>query len=395
MGNVSARVAAICPSATLGLNARAAEMKRQGVDVISFAVGEPDFDTPENVKEAAKKAIDGGFTKYMPTAGIPDLRQAIRAKFKRDNGLEYESSQVMVCAGAKQALFNAVMALFGPGDEVIVPAPYWVTYPEQVKLAGAEPVPVSTPPETGFRLTADLLRQHIAPRTRGIILNDPSNPSGAVYEADELRALGEVCREAGMWVISDEVYEVLVYDGRRHHSLPAVLPAMYERTVVINALSKSHAMTGWRLGYAAGPLEVIKGMSSLQDHVTGNATSITQMAAVEALNGPQDSVRRMVAEFEVRRDLMVEGLNRLPGISCRPPAGAFYAFADVRGALGRRVGGREVTSDAELAEVFLTEAHVAAVPGSAFGYPGFVRFSFATSREKIQEGISRLARLLG
>lgn len=391
---ISAKVAAIEPSATLSLDARAAEMRRQGIDVISFGVGEPDFDTPAHVKEAAKEALDRGHTKYTPCAGIPELRQAIAAKLKRDNGLEYTPSQIIVCAGAKQALFNAIMALFGPGDEVIVPAPYWVTYPEQVKLAGATPVAVKTREEDGFRLTPELLRAHLTPRTRGLILNDPANPSGAAYSDRELADLGRVCLEAGLWVISDEVYECLVYDGVRHYSLPQLLPALYERTVVVNAVSKSHAMTGWRLGYAAGPGEVISAMDALQSHVTGNANSIAQRAALAALSGSQESVRQMAEEFARRRDLMVEGLNRLPGMRCLPPRGAFYAFAHVEGIYGREVGGEVVSSDQQLAGLFLDKARVAVVPGSAFGYPGYLRFSFAASREKIQAGLSRLERWL-
>ncbi len=385
---LATRVGAIAPSPTVAMDARAKEMRRQGVDVVAFGVGEPDFDTPEHVKEAGIAAIRAGFTKYTPVQGIPELREAIAAKLRRDNGLEYPPEQILVSSGAKESLYHAVMALCDAGDEVLIPAPYWVTYPEQVRLAGGVPVIVETTGEDGFKVTPDHLRRALSPRTRLLLLNSPSNPTGAVYSPEELANLADFCREHDLAVVSDEIYEKLVYEGR--HASIAALPGMQERTVVVNGVSKSHAMTGWRIGYAAGPASVIKGMAALQSHSTTHPAACAQKAAVAALAGPEEPVTAMREEFARRRELMLDLLGRLTGVRVARPAGAFYVFPDVRAWLGRSFRGRPVEDDVALAELILTEARVALVPGTAFGAPGHLRLSYATSRERIEEGLRRL-----
>ncbi len=375
------------------MDAKAKEMRRQGIDVISFGVGEPDFDTPADVKAAAVAAIEQGFTKYTPVQGIPELRQAIAAKLKRDNGLDYAPEQILVSSGAKESVYHAVMALCEAGDEVIIPAPYWVSYPEQVKLAGATPVYVMAGAETGFKVTPEMLERHVTPRTRLLILNSPSNPTGAVYSRAELQALAEFCVAREIAVISDEIYEKLVYEGE-HVSIASLGPEIKRLTVVINGLSKSHAMTGWRIGYAAAEPEVIKAMASFQSHSTTHPASIAQKAAVAALNGPEDAVAAMREEFRRRRDYIVDRLGQIPGFRVNRPAGAFYVFPNAEPLLGRRIGGREVRTDLDLAEALLTEARVAVVPGTAFGAPGHLRISYATSMERIKEGLDRVAAAL-
>lgn len=390
---LSSRVRAISPSPTVSIDAKAKEMVRQGIDVISFGVGEPDFDTPENIKTAGIKAIETGFTKYTPVLGIPELREAVAAKLKAENGLEYRPEQILVSSGAKESLFHAVMALCETGDEVLIPAPYWVTYPEQVKLAGGRPVIIETTAATDFKVNPELLRRHLTERTRLLILNSPSNPTGSVYTKDELAALAEFCVQQQIAVISDEIYEKLIYEGE-FASIASFGPEIKALTVVINGVSKSHAMTGWRIGYAAGEADVIKAMSSLQSHSTTHPCSIAQKAAVEALRGPQNDLGRMQAEFRRRRDYIVERVGAFPGFSVRKPAGAFYVFPNVEGVIGKRLKEREIGSDMELAEVLLTEGRVAVVPGTAFGSPGHLRISYATSMERIAEGMDRIEKVL-
>lgn len=384
---VAGRILAMDPSPTVSIDGRAKEMRAAGIDVVNFSAGEPDFPTPENIKDAAKRALDENQTRYTPVAGTPELRQAVATKLRRDNGLEYEAGEVIISNGGKQALYCAVMALCDPGDEVIIPVPYWVTYPEQVKLAGGVPVFAHADAEKGFHISREQLEQYVTPRTRAIILNSPSNPSGAVLTREELEGIADLAKEHGIWVISDEIYEYLVYDGRTHFSI-AALPGMRERTVVVNGLSKAYAMTGWRMGYAAGPKPVIDAMAALQGHVSHGPSSISQAAAVEALLGPQDSISKMVAAYDERRKHIAGRLNSLPGMRCAEPEGAFYVFVDVKGLIGEKTG---MATDVELASYFLEEAKVALVPGTAFGCPGYLRISYATSMEQIDEGINRMA----
>ncbi|MBX6377160.1 MAG: pyridoxal phosphate-dependent aminotransferase [Clostridia bacterium] len=386
------RVRVLQPSPTTAMDARAKALVREGVDVISFSVGEPDFDTPEHVRQAAVEAIRAGHTRYTAVAGIPELREAVSAKLWRDNGLDYPPSQILVSSGAKESCYQAIMALVDRGDEVVIPAPYWVTYPEQVRIAGG--VPVILPALSGdFKVTAEQLREVVTPRTRLFILNSPANPTGAVYTRQELAALAEVCVERNVAILADEIYEKLLYEGE-HVSIASLAPEVKRLTVTVNGVSKAYAMTGWRIGYAAAEPEVVAAMQALQSHATTHPASIAQYAAVAALNGPQEPVAAMVEAFRRRREAMVERLRRLPGFRVGRPAGAFYVFPDVRELLGRRIGGTVVRDDVQLAELFLEAARVAVVPGSGFGAPGFLRFSYATSLERIEEGMDRLAALL-
>jgi len=388
------RATKISPSPTLSIDARAKELAAAGEKIINFGVGEPDFDTPEHIKAAAIEAMARGMTRYTPVPGTLELRQAICAKLLRENGLSYSPGEIVVSCGAKHSLYNALQVLVDEGDEVIVPAPYWVSYIEQVKLAGAEPVVVTTRPENDFKLTPAELAAVLTPRTRLLILNSPSNPTGSVYTAAELQALAAVVVEAGIWVLSDEIYEKLIYDGAKHVSIASLGPEVKVRTVVVNGVSKAYAMTGWRIGYAAAPAEVAKAMADLQSHSTSNPTSIAQAAAVAALNGPQEPVSAMVAAFAARREYILERLTALPGVRCRRPAGAFYVFPDVSAYFGRSFKGRVVESATDLAALLLEEAKVAVVPGAAFGDDRFLRFSYATSRENIAAGMDRLAAVL-
>lgn len=344
------------------MDTAAKEMVRRGIDVISFGVGEPDFDTPENVKQAAVKAIEAGRTKYTPAGGIHELKVAIQQKLARDNGLEYGLDQIVVTVGAKHALYNLAQVLLDPGDEVIVPAPYWVSYVEQVRVTGVVPVVVQTRGENGFRLTAEEFRRAITPRTKALILNSPSNPTGAVYRREHLEALAEVAVEHGIAVISDEIYEPFIYGGAQHVSIASLGPEIKALTLVVNGVSKSHAMTGWRIGFIAGDSRVIKAVTSLQSHSVSNPTSIAQYAAIEALTGPQEPVQRMVAEFARRREYLVQRLRALPGVECDMPEGAFYVFPKISAVFGKSLGGRKVTDSASLCQLLLEEGHVSVVP---------------------------------
>ncbi|MGD2174349.1 MAG: pyridoxal phosphate-dependent aminotransferase [Candidatus Brocadiaceae bacterium] len=378
------------PSATLALNARAKKMAREGLDVVTFALGEPDFDTPDNIKQAAHRAIQAGYTKYTPAAGMPRLRAAIAEKLEADNGLPYSPDQIIVCNGAKQALYMIMLCLVEEGDGVLLPAPYWVSYAEQVRFCGAEPVPVDT---TGseLRLTAELLAGSIDERSKLLVLNSPCNPSGVVLAEAELRDITQVALANGLWVISDEVYEKLIYDDVQHASLAGFSEGAFERVITVNGLSKTYAMTGWRVGYAAGPEEVIRAAVSIQSNTTSAPNSIAQRASIEALTGPQETVEEMRSAFDERRRLMVNGLNDIPGIHCIMPEGAFYAFPDCSGLLGKSIGGKTLESSMDLCEALLEEAKIALTPGAAFGTEGYVRLSYATSTENIEKGLSRLA----
>ncbi|HEY8487865.1 MAG TPA: pyridoxal phosphate-dependent aminotransferase [Thermaerobacter sp.] len=391
--HLSARARGIQPSVTITIDARAKELKAAGEQVINLSAGEPDFPTPRHVREAAKAAIDAGFTRYTPAAGIAELRRAIAQKHRRDNGLEYAEDEIVVSAGGKHALFNAFMAICDSGDQVIIPAPYWVSYPEMVRLAGGEPVIVETGPETGFKLTPEALRRALTPRSRALILNSPSNPTGTVYTRQELDDLAAVAAEAGLWMVTDELYEHLIYEGE-HVSVAALRPEYRERVILINGVSKAYAMTGWRIGWAAAPRPVARAMAAIQSQATSSVNSIAQKAAVAALTGPQDDVAAMRDEYRQRRDLLVEGLSRLPGVEVLRPAGAFYVYPSVRGLLGREIGGRRAGDDVALAEVLLEAARIAVVPGTAFGTPGYLRLSYATSRSDLEEALRRLERLL-
>ncbi|SFG36249.1 aspartate aminotransferase [Desulfotomaculum arcticum] len=384
----------ISPSPTLSIDAQAKKMIAEGINVVNFGVGEPDFETPENIKLAAKEAIDQGMTRYTPVAGILPLRQAIVKKFADDNGLTYEPGQIVVSAGAKHSLYNAFQVLCQAGDDVILPAPYWVSYLEQIKLTGAKPVVIPTRIENSFKLTPGELAAAITPNTKAIILNSPSNPTGAVYSREELTALGELLVKHNIAIISDEIYEKLLYDGNEHVSIASLSPELKELTVVINGVSKTYAMTGWRIGYAAAPPPVAKAMADLQSHSTSNSTSIAQAATVEALVGTQEPVKKMVAEFVKRRDYMVERMNAIPGVNCDRPGGAFYVFPEIKSLLGRSYDGTVINGASDLAAVLLEKAHVAIVPGVAFGDDTCFRLSYATSMENIKEGVDRIEKVI-
>ncbi|MBW7995427.1 MAG: pyridoxal phosphate-dependent aminotransferase [Candidatus Glassbacteria bacterium] len=388
--SVSQCVSRIEPSITLAITAKAKAMKAEGIDVVGLSAGEPDFDTPDNIKQAAIKAINDGFTKYTPAVGIPPLRQAIAEKFKKDNGLDYALEQVIVNCGAKHSVFLAVMALVDPGDEVIIPAPYWVSYPEMTKAAGGTPVIVETTAESEYKITAQQLKDATTPKSRLLILNSPSNPSGMVYSRQELTELAEVLRDSSVYVISDEIYEKILYDGAEHVSIATLDEEVFSRTIVINGASKCYSMTGWRIGYAAGPLDVIKGMGKLQSQETSNPTSISQVAALEALQGPQDSVAMMVRAFDERRKYLVGRLNSIDGVSCIMPRGAFYAFPDFSAYHGRSADGKKIGGSVGLSDYLLEKSHVAVVPGGGFGLDANQRLSYATSMEMLEKALDRI-----
>jgi aspartate aminotransferase len=387
------RLSAVAPSATLAMAAQAAKLRSQGHKVFPFSVGEPDFDTPRYVREAAKAVIDAGASHYTAVTGTPELKSAICAAVERGRGFRPVPAQVTVSVGAKHVLFNLALTLYEPGDEVIIPAPYWVSYPEQVRIVGATPVIVETRVEDGFRMSAEQLEAAITARTKAIILCTPSNPTGAAYAEEHLRPLLEVVRRHDVWLIVDEIYADLVYDGFKHVSVPAIADDLRDRTIVVSGVSKTYAMTGWRIGWSITPQEVAKALDVVQGQSTTNPTAVAQAAAVAALSGPQDDVHAMRAAFERRRKLMVEGLRSIPGVSCRMPEGAFYAFPDVRGLYGIAHAGGTLESDLDVAMWLLSEAHVATVAGTPFGAPGYLRFSYAASEEDIEAGIAAIRAL--
>ncbi|MBN1824561.1 MAG: pyridoxal phosphate-dependent aminotransferase [Endomicrobiales bacterium] len=389
---LSKRVKGIRPSPTLSIDAKAKELKSQGVDVISFGAGEPDFDTPQNVKDAAKRAIDAGFTKYCPVPGTPELKNAIIKKLKNDNNVEYRPEEIIVSVGAKHSLYNLFQAILDPGDHILIPAPYWVSYPDMAALAGARSKILKTRESGGFKITPEQLKKSITKKTKALILNSPSNPTGAAYTAEELSGIARTCIENKILVISDEIYEKLVYDNFKFASIAGFSPEMKALTVVVNGVSKSHAMTGWRIGYTAGPKEIVTAMTNIQSQSTSNPSSISLKAAVEALNGQQESTENMRKEFEKRRDYIVGALNAVQGVKCFKPQGSFYVFPNVKKLLGKSYGGRTVNTCTELAGYLLDQAKIAVVPGSAFGAPGYLRLSYATSMELIKSGIERFAR---
>ena len=391
--SLARRLDAVQPSVTLAMNARAAELRQKGLDVFAFGVGEPDFEPPAFVLDAAREALGKGVSKYTAVSGIAPLREAICKRTAEVRGWAPKPSQITVSCGAKHALFNLAVALYEPGDEVVIPAPYWVSYPEQVKMVGATPVHVATDEASGFKMSPEAFEKALGPKTKAVILCTPSNPTGSAYTEGELRALVEVWKKkSDAYLIVDEIYADLVYDGFRPVSAAKIAEAARDRVIVIDGVSKTYAMTGWRIGWSISPEPVAKALDKVQGQSTTNATAVAQHAAVAALTGPQAEVERMRAAFEKRRGVMVEGLRSIPGVQCRMPEGAFYAFADCRALYGLPYKGKPIANDEDVAFFLLDEAHVAAVPGGAFGAPGYVRFSYATSEERIQAGIAAIRR---
>ena len=387
---LSVRAQSIKPSPTLAIDERAKVMKENGIDIVNFGVGEPDFDTPDNIKEAAIKAIRDGFTKYTPVGGIDPLKDAIIEKFSNDNSLYYTREEIIVSCGAKHSLYNIAQALFSPGDEVLIPSPYWVSYPEQVLLNDAVPIFVKTSEENSFMVKPETLESHITKKTKALILNSPSNPTGLTYTKKKLEQLAEVALRHNLYVISDEIYEKLIYDGVVHTGIASLGDEIKSKTIVVNGLSKSYAMTGWRVGYAAGPKEIIKAMTNIQSQSTSNPTSIAQKAAIEALRGPQNFINVMLAEFDKRRRFLVNELNAIPGISCISPTGAFYAFPNTSKLYGKSTNNTVISSSSDFSLYLLDHAKVALVHGGAFGNDHHIRISYATSIDEIKKGVNRI-----
>jgi len=394
MSILSNRARSLKPSPTLAINAKAKSMQAQGIHVISFGAGEPDFDTPQNIKQAAKKAIDDGFTKYTPVGGIDDLKDAIIKKFQRDSGLTYKRSEIIVSCGGKHSFYNLAQAIFDQGDEVIVPSPYWVSYPPMVALANATPVIVETEEKNEFKITPDELKKAVTPKTKALIINSPSNPTGSAYTKGELEKIAEMAISKNFFVISDEIYEKIVYDGFQFTSIASLGDEMKKRTIIVHGVAKTYAMTGWRIGYTAGSDEIISAMNNIQSQSTSNPTSISQKASVEALIGPQNEVEKMVSAFGQRRNYIVDRLNKIPGVSCYKPVGSFYVFPNFSSYYGKSYQGKKIENSTMLADYFLDVAKVAVVPGVEFGADPFERLSYATSMEDIKEGLNRIEEAL-
>jgi aspartate aminotransferase len=394
MALLADRLSAIKPSPTIAVTTKALELKAAGRDVIGLGAGEPDFDTPDNIKQAAIKAILAGETKYTAVDGTPALKKAICAKFKRENGLDYKPSQITVGTGGKQVLFNALVATLNPGDEVIIPAPFWVSYPDMTALAGGTPVPVACPQNNGFKLRAEDLEAAITPQTKWLILNSPSNPTGAAYTRAEMKAITDVLvKHPHVWVMTDDMYEHLVYDGFEFCTPAEVEPRLLERTLTVNGVSKAYCMTGWRIGYAGGPEKLIKAMAMIQSQSTSNPSSVSQAAAVAALNGPQDFIPRNNEAFKRRRDLVVDMLNKAPGLFCPRPEGAFYVYPSCAGTIGKTTpSGRKIQTDSDFVEALLEAEGVAVVQGTAFGLAPYFRISYATSDEQLKDACTRIQR---
>ena len=394
MKEISRTASAVKASTTLAIASMAKEMQMKGIDVVGFGTGEPDFRTPENICEAAHKAIDDGKTKYTPAAGIPALRQAVADRLRADYGLEYEASQIVVASGAKHNVYIMLVTLLNPGDEVIIPGPYWLTYEEAVRMAGGVPVKVDADEANLFKITAEQLESAVTDRTKLFMINNPCNPTGTLYAEDELRALCAVCVKHDLYIMADEIYSGLVYDGKKFTSVASLGEDVKERTVLITGVSKSYAMTGWRIGYAAANERIAKVMSNYISHSTGAPSTISQFAAVEALTGPQDTIYAMRDVFEERRNYFVDRVSRMEGVSCVKPEGAFYIMMNIKPQLGRVLGGREIRSGDDFAMSLLEQEHVAVVPCAGFGAPDYVRWTYAASLEEIREGLDRLERFL-
>ena len=387
---LSRKAQAIEPSLTLAITAKAKEMKEKGIDVISFSAGEPDFNTPKNIINAAIKAMEDGNTKYTSVNGILQLREAICKKFKDDNGLEYNPSQIVVSTGAKQSLANTFLAILNPGDEVIVSTPYWVSYPEVIKLADGKPVFVEGDEKSNYKFTKENLEKAVTAKTKAIVLNTPNNPTGTIYNKEELEVIADFAKKYDIIIISDEMYEKLIYDNENHISIASLSKDAYERTIVINGLSKSYAMTGWRIGYCAASEKIAKLMISIQSHVTSNVCSITQYAALEALNGPQDEITKMINEFEKRRNYMINRIESIDNLSIVKPKGAFYIMINIENCLGKEINGKILNDSMEFCASLLENEKLAVIPGKAFGLNNYIRVSYATSMEAIKEGLNRI-----
>ena len=395
ISRLSKKIAAIAESATLKVDAKAKALQAEGRPVISYAAGEPDFPTPAHIVDAARAALDDPKNfRYTAATGLPELREAIAAKTARDSGWEVPASQVIVTNGGKQAVYQSFQVLLDPGDEVLVPAPYWTTYPEAIQLADGVPIEVFAGADQGYKVTVEQLEAARTERTKVLLFVSPSNPTGAVYSPEETKAIGEWAEANGLWIVADEIYQNLVYDGVRAVSIVEAVPALQDRTILVNGVAKTYAMTGWRLGWMVGPADIVKGAANLQSHLCSNVNNIAQRAAIAALTGPQEPIEQMRLAFDRRRKLIVEELNSVPGFNCPTPEGAFYAYVDVTGALGKTYGGVTPATSLELADLILSEAEVAAVPGEAFGPSGYLRFSYALGDEALVEGVRRIRALL-
>ena len=392
--NLSKKAMAISESLTLAIDEKAKKLKAEGRDIIGFGAGEPDFDTPEHIIEAGKAALDQGITRYTPSSGTLELRKAVCTKLKKDNGLHYTPHQVIISNGAKHSLFNAFQAILNPGDEVIIPSPYWLSYPEMIKMADGVPVIVETEELNDFKITLEVLSNAVTDKTKAFVLNSPSNPNGCVYEVSELQAIADLAVEKGFFVVSDEIYEELIYDDKKHVSIASLGDDIKNQTILINGMSKAYAMTGWRIGYAAGPLEVIQVMANVQSHSTSNPNAMAQYASVTALDNHKNSLHRMIGAFGERRKYMVHRISRMEGVSCRLPRGAFYVMMNIRETLGKRYRGQEIIGSLSFADMLLEAQMVTVVPGIAFGADAYVRLSYATSMKNITEGLNRIEAFL-
>jgi aspartate aminotransferase len=395
MTTIAERTKLIKPSVTLAIAAKAGKLRSEGIDVVNFSAGEPDFDTPDHIKAAAVEAIRKGMTKYTDVKGIEPLRAAIVHKYEHDYGLSYRKEDVLVSCGAKHSVYNILQAIVNPGDEIVIPAPYWVSYSDMALLAGGVPKIIQTSEANGFRITPEQLEAGLTSKTKVFVLNSPCNPTGASYDAVELLAMARILEKHGCLIISDDIYEKIVYDDFRFHNLVALSPALRDRTIIVNGVSKTYAMTGWRIGYAIGPADVISAAGKIQSQSTSNPTSIAQAAALEAISGSQNDVDRMVREFKRRRDVIVDGLNAIPGMRCLKPQGAFYVFPNVSAFLDRTANGKKLASPCDFADYLLEEAKVAVVPGEDFGSKEHIRFSYATALEDIEKGCKRIAASIG
>ena len=394
MRQLASRIDLISPSPTLALDSKAKAMKAAGQDIIGFGIGEPDFQTPDHIKEAAIKAVKDGFTRYTPADGIVELREAVCEKFKRDNGLDYTPSQIVISNGGKHALFNIFFTLFQPGDEIIIPTPAWVSYAPLALLCGATPVLIETRAENNYTLTASDLEAALTPKTKGLLINSPSNPTGMAYDRERLKELSQIVLKHNLWLISDDIYEKIVFDGFKFHNMLMVEPELYDRTIIAHGLAKTYAMTGWRIGFLAGPEKVARSAAKIQSHTTANPCSISQKAAVAALNGPQEVVGEMVASFTRRRDLVLELLADIPGLTCPKPQGAFYVFPDISAYIGKKSGDRLMATSDDIADYLLEKAGAAIVPGSGFSSENNLRISYAVSDEDIERGLKRVKQAL-